>query len=284
MNITPPAPAWLYAPTVNPNTEALRRDNQQREVIPASEQGAQGQGLGADSEKQRLPGSALVYERPQPMAERQATAEQSGNADNAAQDESGEQPGNDSDQASAGRDQADDKQQQARKAKKEAQDVAQLEARDKEVRIHEQAHAAVGGQYASAPRYEYTTGPDNKRYVTDGEVSIDVSKAATPAQTIEKMQLVQRAALAPAEPSAQDRKVAAEAAQQIATAKREEFAANSEQVTADSQQVTPTSEEVITQRDTHASEQTAHLRASQVIAATYQAASRPSDAGFSALA
>lgn len=234
MNITPPAPVGLYAPTVNPNTEALRRDNQQREVIPASEQGAQGQGLGADSEQHRPPGSPPVYERPQPMAERQTASEQSGNADSAAQDESGDQPANDSDQASAGRDQADDKQQQAREAQNETQEVAELKARDKEVRIHEQAHAAVGGQYASAPRYEYTTGPDNKRYVTDGEVSIDVSKAATPAQTIEKMQLVQRAALAPAEPSAQDRKVAAEAAQQIATAKREEFAAESEGETAQS--------------------------------------------------
>lgn len=91
--------------------------------------------------------------------------------------------------------------------------VQDLKDRDKEVKIHEQAHAAVGGQYAGAPSYEYQTGPDGKRYAVGGEVSIDVSEEETPEDTIQKMQIVRAAALAPAEPSTQDLKVAAEASQ-----------------------------------------------------------------------
>ena len=42
--------------------------------------------------------------------------------------------------------------------------VAELKSRDQEVRTHEQAHAAAGGQYAGSPSYEYEQGPDGKRY------------------------------------------------------------------------------------------------------------------------
>ena len=89
------------------------------------------------------------------------------------------------------------------------------------MRVHEQAHASTGGQYAGAPQYEYTTGPDNKRYVTDGEVSIDVSEEKTPEETLKKMEQVRAAALAPAEPSSQDLKVAAEASQKATEARSE---------------------------------------------------------------
>ncbi|MBE7637960.1 hypothetical protein GUA87_13970 [Sneathiella sp. P13V-1] len=90
--------------------------------------------------------------------------------------------------------------------------VQQLKARDREVRNHEQAHAAVGGQYAGSPTYTYQSGPDNQRYAVGGEVKIDASPVAgDPEATIQKMDTVIRAALAPAEPSAQDRKVAATA-------------------------------------------------------------------------
>ena len=104
----------------------------------------------------------------------------------------------------------------------EQQEVEELEARDEEVRVHEQAHASVGGQYAGSPSYSYEQGPDGKRYITDGEVQIDVSPIANdPQATIEKMKQVYRAALAPAEPSAADRSVASEAQQQIAEATAE---------------------------------------------------------------
>ncbi len=95
----------------------------------------------------------------------------------------------------------------------EQKQVRELKAADAEIRRHEQAHAAAGGQYAGAPQYEYTDGPDGKRYATSGHVSIDVTPiAGDPKATIEKMDVVQRAANAPAEPSGADRSVAAKAA------------------------------------------------------------------------
>ncbi|CAN0492040.1 unnamed protein product, partial [Scytosiphon promiscuus] len=94
----------------------------------------------------------------------------------------------------------------------EEKQVQDLKKRDAEVKVHEQAHAAVGGSYASAPSYEYTTGPDNKQYAVGGEVKIDASPVPNnPEATIRKMDIVIRAALAPAEPSSQDKQVALQA-------------------------------------------------------------------------
>lgn len=97
--------------------------------------------------------------------------------------------------------------------------VQELKARDQEVRTHEMAHLAAAGQYASSgASYSYQTGPDGKQYAIGGEVSIDTSPAKTPEETIAKMRQVQAAAMAPAQPSGQDRAVAASAAKAIADA------------------------------------------------------------------
>lgn len=109
-------------------------------------------------------------------------------------------------------------------AEREAQkqeEIRVLAARDREVRAHEQAHAAVGGAFAGAPKYQFERGPDGVNYAVGGEVSIDISPAATPEATISKMQTVRRAALAPAEPSPQDRRVAQEAIAAEARARQE---------------------------------------------------------------
>ena len=97
----------------------------------------------------------------------------------------------------------------------EYKELQNMKARDREVRQHEQAHVAAGGAYVTGgPTYSYTRGPDGRQYAVGGEVQIDSSPiAGDPAATIRKMQVVQRAALAPAEPSGQDRSVAAGAAQ-----------------------------------------------------------------------
>lgn len=90
--------------------------------------------------------------------------------------------------------------------------VRQLRGRDREVRAHEQAHAAVGGSLAGAPNLSYTTGPDGRRYAVSGEVSIDAGAVSgDPAATVRKLDQVRRAALAPANPSSQDRSVASSA-------------------------------------------------------------------------
>ncbi|WP_339413060.1 putative metalloprotease CJM1_0395 family protein [Pseudomonas sp. EA_35y_Pfl2_R5] len=99
-------------------------------------------------------------------------------------------------------------------------EITKLVSRDQEVRTHEQAHAAVGGRYAGAPSYTYERGPDGKRYAVGGEVGIDTSPIPNdPEATLRKMEVVIRAALAPAEPSAQDRQVAAQAQAQMAEAR-----------------------------------------------------------------
>lgn len=92
-------------------------------------------------------------------------------------------------------------------------EIDQLAQRDREVRAHEQAHVAAGGSLiTSGPNYSYTTGPDRKRYATAGEVGIDTSPVRDdPEATIDKAQRIRAAALAPAEPSSQDRQVAAKA-------------------------------------------------------------------------
>jgi hypothetical protein len=105
----------------------------------------------------------------------------------------------------------------------EYRELQELKARDQEVRQHEQAHVAAGGQYVrGGASYSYQRGPDGQQYATGGEVDIDASSVpGDPAATIRKMQVVRGAALAPAEPSAQDRAVAAEASRAEAEARVE---------------------------------------------------------------
>src|SRR5690606_14390514 len=101
-------------------------------------------------------------------------------------------------------------------------EVLELSQRDREVRSHELAHAAVGGQYAGSPSYSFTRGPDGRRYAVAGEVSIDISPIPNdPEATLRKMEVVLRAALAPVEPSAQDLRVAAQARLQATQARME---------------------------------------------------------------
>jgi len=150
----------------------------------------------------------------------QETSSQAAGADSNAAESTDDAPQEPSD-AQQAREQS---QQRAENRQQEADlaQIRQLKARDAEVKAHEAAHAAVGGQLAGSPSYTYQRGPDGVRYAVGGEVPIDVSKVnGDPQATLEKMQLVQRAALAPAEPSSQDRRVAALAAQQAAEARAE---------------------------------------------------------------
>ena len=104
----------------------------------------------------------------------------------------------------------------------QAKELQELKQRYQEVRVHEQAHAAAGGRYAGAPSYQYERGSDGKSYAVAGEVQIDVSEVkGDPQATIDKMAIVKRAALAPAEPSSADRAIASEATQKAAAARAE---------------------------------------------------------------
>jgi hypothetical protein len=105
----------------------------------------------------------------------------------------------------------------------EQQKVSELQALDQEVRIHEMAHVLAGGAFVTGgPSYTYQTGPDGKGYAVGGSVGIDTSPVqGDPEATIQKMQTVAAAALAPAQPSGQDLKVAAAARQAEAKARAE---------------------------------------------------------------
>lgn len=106
---------------------------------------------------------------------------------------------------------------------REYQELQDLKQRDREVRQHEQAHIAAGGsEVRGGASFNYERGADGRQYAVGGEVQIDTSAVAgDPAATIRKMQAVKRAALAPADPSAQDRAVAADAARAEGEARAE---------------------------------------------------------------
>ncbi len=116
----------------------------------------------------------------------------------------------------------DEKAAEARAEKEKQAELEALKARDKEVRDHEMAHQLAAGQYFLGKSFEFTTGPDGGQYAISGKVRIDIAPEAEPEDTIDKMDQVRAAALAPSDPSPQDRKIAAEASQ-IQTAARQEM-------------------------------------------------------------
>lgn len=112
--------------------------------------------------------------------------------------------------------------QQATNEQQVQQVINQLKARDTEVRAHEQAHMASAGRYATGMSFVYQAGPDGRQYAVGGEVGIDTSTiSGNPEANLQKAIVIQRAALAPAEPSAQDQRVARAASQVMAQARVE---------------------------------------------------------------
>jgi hypothetical protein len=95
----------------------------------------------------------------------------------------------------------------------EQKQVEELKKIDQKVKAHEQAHLSAGaGLVRGGASFEYATGPDGKLYAVAGEVKIDISPIqGKPQETIRKMERVVSAALAPADPSPQDRAVASTA-------------------------------------------------------------------------
>lgn len=194
--------------TANVHTENARRDNQLRELVTPAKQAeasATSPRLAAEQDKTRQPGSSQI-------ANQEALDNRSDDTTKIKEKKQQDQQEQQSQQRE------EEKQQQLEQ--KEAQALAQLKKRDLEVKTHEQAHAAVGGQYAGSPSYEYERGSDGNNYAVAGEVPIDISEVPNdPQATIEKMQQVRAAALAPQEPSGADRAIAAEANQKMSEAR-----------------------------------------------------------------
>lgn len=107
--------------------------------------------------------------------------------------------------------------------KEEQQEVRKLQQRDREVRAHEAAHLAAGGAHVRGGiQFDHERGPDGRMYAVGGEVSIDSSPVPNdPEATLRKANQVRAAALAPADPSPQDRAVAADAAAMASEARSE---------------------------------------------------------------
>jgi len=100
--------------------------------------------------------------------------------------------------------------------------VEELKKIDKRVHTHEQAHLSAAGGYArGGASYDYVTGPDGNKYANAGHVNLDTSREKTPEATIIKANIIQKAALAPADPSPADKQIAANAAKMAADAHQE---------------------------------------------------------------
>jgi len=100
--------------------------------------------------------------------------------------------------------------------------IEELKKIDKNVHVHEQAHLSAAGGYArGGAHYDYVRGPDGNKYANSGHVSLDTSREKTPEATIKKANIIQKAALAPADPSPADKQIAANAAKMAADAAQE---------------------------------------------------------------
>lgn len=90
-----------------------------------------------------------------------------------------------------------------------AAEIRRLKMWEEHVKQHERQHQLVGGEFAGAPSFTYTTGPDGKRYISGGEVSMYIPAGSSPEDSLAALERVKRAASAPADPSPQDIKTAA---------------------------------------------------------------------------
>lgn len=132
-------------------------------------------------------------------------------------------------------------------SEEERAQVERLRATDRKVRAHEAAHASVGGAFAGSPSFQFVTGPNGQVFAVAGEVPIDVSPVrGDPEATIAKMQVVKAAALAPADPSSQDFKVAAAAEAQRQKAQAELNAQKQDELSGADDE--PSSEAAVTER------------------------------------
>jgi len=184
-------------------------------VTPFSTQGRQP--VGEETGENRSTPLAPVVETPEPVRNenRRAPDERRGEVEQRIQldDRQGDVVDGESEQQ---RSEALSRQQDEiaqRQLLEDRQQIRELSARDREVRTHEQAHQSAGGSLAGAASFTYERGPDGKSYAIGGEVPISLSSSGDPEQVKANAERVQQAALAPAEPSSQDRRVAAAAAQ-----------------------------------------------------------------------
>ena len=196
---------------LQPQTESAQIDNRRAELVPPSRQSeASNAESGVASQKDK---SRATQANPNPPAA--STRDNAQTSPTTPSHRFVEATGEESQR----RQQQDPEQQEQQRQQRQ---LAALVERDLEVRKHEQAHQMAGGEHAGSPSYQFSHGPDGKRYATGGEVAIDIGAIpGDPAATLAKMQQVRAAALAPAEPSSQDLSVARAATAKEAQARKE---------------------------------------------------------------
>jgi hypothetical protein len=98
--------------------------------------------------------------------------------------------------------------------------IQKLAQRDRQVRAHEAAHLGAAGRFArSGANFTFQRGPNGVSYAIGGEVSLDTSTPSDPQVALSKAEIIRRAALAPIDPSSQDRIVAGQATQMAVQAR-----------------------------------------------------------------
>jgi len=226
MNINSQISSLPLATVVNQPTDGLRRDNNLREVNPppaptAKSTSEQSGGNGNNSTNQTSSSNSYI-DQVTITTEDQATPKNQDDSANVNNNSSETPPEQENAQQKEQNNNQQSSEQQKSQELADQQQISVLKKRDQEVRTHESAHAAVGGSVTGAPSFSFERGPDGKNYAVNGEVSVDLSPiAGDPRATIAKMQKVHAAALAPINPSSQDKQVAAAATQTIAAAQSE---------------------------------------------------------------
>ena len=282
MNIAPSYPN-LVPLAQQPATEAARRDNVQRERIPQPAESASGKTDNRFDSSADTPQRYISNTQSSAADTYSVASVKNNSAKNSTETTlptsetvtaASEQSRRNGQTSSQGDDASSE--EEKKKAQQEEKVVQDLKKRDAEVRTHEQAHKTAGGQYAGSPAFEMTKGPDGQSYATGGHVNIDISAIPDdPQATLNKMMQIKSAALAPAEPSAQDLKVAAKA-DMVAAAARSELSQSATPAT-DSSETTKTAANT-TQNSATSDEPFVSQQMRQrgvIILARYQSSGRP---------
>jgi hypothetical protein len=115
------------------------------------------------------------------------------------------------------------KSQARRLSSRELVQVGQLRVQETQIRSRELARTTVAAAYAEPPRFEYTEGPDGRRYITGGNAEIDTSPGTSAEQNMAKARAMRAAAMASGDAARQDQAVEA-AASRLESEAREELA------------------------------------------------------------
>ncbi len=216
MLVVSPTPFSIPLNSAHVPTESVETQNRFSERIPESERtfelpNSKGAEVGQElNESDRAEKNSELRENI--FGNKENNSEQSTDQPESEQIQSADSPSNQSVR--------EEKQQQS----EDQAIIRNLAAIDRRVKAHEQAHASVGGVYAGSASFTYKTGPNGVRYAVGGEVPIDTSAVSgNPQATLRKAEQVSRAALAPADPSSTDRRIAS-SAQALASRARFEIA------------------------------------------------------------